>query len=179
MLASILLLILPILRRNRLLLLILTLHRLLLLLLTRVTLCLIGSSHRSSFLEFFLLLLATRLRIRVAVGILLPLIQSFVLSVCMSLEVPHILVNVDRLQTVLLQLSQETLHYLRKFGEILLDVALILLVLPLDVDKKLLEMVRIIHDQLVYNGFVKVDTWELIGIAFNDHCSHGGEVSGH
>lgn len=171
--------ILPILRRNRMLLLILPLHRLLLLLLTRSILCLITSSNCSSFLEFFLLLLATRLRIGVAVRILLPLIQSLVFSVGMTFEIPHILVNVDSFEAVLLKLSQETLHNLGEFREILLDVGLILLVLPLNVHKELLEMMRIIHDKLVYNGFMKVDTWKLIGITFYDHCSHGCEVSGY
>ena len=95
----------------------------------------------------------------------------------MSLEVPHILVNVDSLEAVLLQLSQETFHYLGEFLEILLDIGLILLVLPLDVHKELLEMVGIIHDQLIYNGLMKIDTRKLIGITFNDHCCHGREVS--
>lgn len=97
----------------------------------------------------------------------------------MSLEVPHILVNVDSLEAVLLQLSQETFHYLGEFLEILLDIGLILLVLPLDVYKELLEMVGIIHDQLVYDGLMKIDAWKLIGITFYDHCCHGREVSGH
>ena len=81
------------------LLLILPLHRLLL---TRSTLCLISSCNRRSFLKFFLLLLATRLRIGVAVRILLPLIQSLVFSVGMTFEIPHILVNVDSFEAVLL-----------------------------------------------------------------------------
>jgi hypothetical protein len=64
----------------------------------------------------------------------------------MTLEVPHVLVNVDSLEAVLLELSQETLYNLGEFSEILLDISLILLVLPLNVHKELLEMMRIIHD---------------------------------
>lgn len=64
----------------------------------------------------------------------------------MTLEVPHVLVNVDSLEAVLLELSQETLYNLSEFSEILLDVSLIFLVLPLNMHKELLEMVRIIHD---------------------------------
>jgi hypothetical protein len=97
----------------------------------------------------------------------------------MTLEVPHVLVNVDSLEAVLLELSQETLYNLGEFSKILLDVSLILLVLPLNVHKELLEMVGIIHDQLVYDGLMKIDTRKLIGITFYDHCCHGREVSGH
>jgi hypothetical protein len=64
----------------------------------------------------------------------------------MTLEVPHVLVNVDSLEAVLLELSQETLYNLGEFSKILLDISLILFVLPLNVHKELLEMVRIIHD---------------------------------
>jgi hypothetical protein len=64
----------------------------------------------------------------------------------MTLEVPHVLVNVDSLEAVLLELCQETLYNLGEFSKILLDISLILFVLPLNVHKELLEMVRIIHD---------------------------------
>jgi hypothetical protein len=64
----------------------------------------------------------------------------------MTLEISHVLVNVDSLEAVLLKLSQETLYDLGELGKIFLDISLILLVLPLNVNKELLEMVRIIHD---------------------------------
>ena len=95
----------------------------------------------------------------------------------MTLEVSHVLVNVDSFEAVLLKLSQETLYDLGELGKIFLDISLILLVLPLNVNKELLEMVRIIHDQLVNNGLMEVNTRKLIGITFNDYCSHGCEVS--
>lgn len=177
MCSYILLLILPTLRWDWLLLLILALHRLLLLL-AWCRLRLISSSDGSSFLELFLLLFATRLRIRVTVRILLPLIESFVFSVGMAFEVSHVLVNIDSFEAVLFKLSQETFYDLREFREIFLDVSLILLVLPLNVDKELLEMVRIVHDELVNYGLMKVDTWKLIRITFNDHRCHSSKVSG-
>lgn len=177
----ILLLILPRLGRNWLLhLLILTLHLLLLLLLSRwLWLSLICCSNCCRFLQLVLLLLASRLRVRVAVRILLPFVESFVLSVGMALEVPHVLIDIDSFLAVLLELVQETFDNLSELGEILLDESLILLVLTFDVDKELFEMVRIIHDQLIDDSLVEINTRELVGITLNDDCSHSCEMSRH
>jgi hypothetical protein len=46
------------------------------------------------------------------------------------------------------------------------------------VRKELLEMLRVIHYQLIDNGFVKINTGEFVRVAFNNHSSHGSEVFG-
>ncbi len=42
--------------------------------------------------------------------------------------------------------------------------------------EELLEMLGVIHYQLVYNGFMQFYRRELVGIALNYHTRHGGEV---
>jgi len=55
---------------------------------------------------------------------------------------------------------------------LLLDYSIAFLVLSADVSKELFKVLRIIHDKLVYDCFVKIKGRELVGISFNDHCSH-------
>ena len=49
---------------------------------------------------------------------------------------------------------------------------MILFVLSSDVRKKLFEMLRIIHDQLVNDRFVEIYAWKFIGVTFNDNRGH-------
>ena len=96
----------------------------------------------------------------------------------MSLEIPHILIDVDNLGTFLVDLIQEALDYLRELRVLLLDDNMILLVLAAYVREELLEVLGIIHDQLVNDRLVEVDARELIGIPLDNHCGHRGEVLG-
>jgi hypothetical protein len=64
----------------------------------------------------------------------------------MPLEIPHILVNVDCFEAILLKLVQKAFYNLGELRELFLDDSFILLVLSLYMYKELLEMVRIIHD---------------------------------
>ena len=97
----------------------------------------------------------------------------------MSLKVSHVLINVDYLSTVLLNQSHEALNQLGEFRMLFLNSRLILLILAPYVSEKLLQVLRIIHDQLVDNCFVKIDTWKFIGVTFDDYCCHSSEVLGH
>jgi len=96
----------------------------------------------------------------------------------MPLEIPHVLVDVDYLGTFLVDLIQEALDDLRELGVLLLDDHLTLLVLAAYVREELLEVLRIVHDQLVDDRFVEVDARELVGVTLDDHCGHRGEVLG-
>ena len=136
------------------------------------------SRSRCRLPHFVLLLLPLGLRVRAAIGHLFPLIQSLVLSQGMSLEIPHVLVNVDYLSTFLVNLIQEALDDLRELRVLLLDYHLTLLVLATYVREELLEVLRIIHDQLVDDRLVEVDARELVGVPLDDHCGHRGEVLG-
>ena len=89
----------------------------------------------------------------------------------MSLKVSHVLINVDYLSTVLLNQSHEALNQLGEFRMLFLNSRLILLILAPYVSEKLLQVLRIIHDQLVDNCFVKIDTWKFIGVTFDDYCN--------
>ena len=96
----------------------------------------------------------------------------------MPLEIPHVLVDVDDLGTFLVDLIQEALDDLRELGVLLLDYHLTLLVLTTYVREELLEVLRIVHDQLVDDRLVQVDARELVGVTLDDHCGHRGEVLG-
>lgn len=128
--------------------------------------------------HFVLLLLPLRLRIRATIGHLFPLIQSLVLSQGMSLEIPHVLIDVDDLCAFLVNLIQEALDDLRELRVFILDYHLILLVLAAYVRKELLEVLGVIHDQLVDDRLVEVDARELVRISLDNHCGHRGEVLG-
>lgn len=97
----------------------------------------------------------------------------------MALEVSHILVNIDRFLAVLFKLLQETFDNLCELGEVLLDESLILLVLTFYVNKELLEVMRIIHNQLIDDSLMEIDTRELVRIALNNDCSHSCEMPRH
>ena len=94
----------------------------------------------------------------------------------MPLEISHVLVNVDDLGALLIDLIQKALDDLSEFGVLFLDHSLILLVLRPDVGEELLEMLRVIHDELVNDGLVEVAAGELVGISLYNHCRHVGEV---
>ncbi len=80
----------------------------------------------------------------------------------MALEVSHILVNIDRFLAILFKLLQETFNNLCKLREVLFDESLILLVLTFYVNKELLEVMRIIHNQLIDDSLMEIDTRELV-----------------
>jgi hypothetical protein len=56
------------------------------------------------------------------------------------------------------------------------NVLLIALELAADVSEKLLEVLRIIHNELVNDGLVKVEAGELVGIPLNDDRGHVCEM---
>lgn len=97
----------------------------------------------------------------------------------MALEVSHILVNIDRFLAVLFKLLHETFDNLCELGEVLLDESLILLVLTFYVNKELLEVMWIIHNQLIDDSLMEIDTRELVRITLNNDCSHSCEMSRH
>lgn len=138
-----------------------------------------GDRRRSCRLpHLVLLLLPLRLGVGAAVRHLFPLIQGLVLSQGVPLEIPHVLVDVDYLGALLVDLIQEALDYLRELGVLLLDDHVILLVLAANVREELLEVLRVIHDQLVDDRLVEVDARELVGVTLNNHRRHRGEVLG-
>ena len=96
----------------------------------------------------------------------------------MPLEIPHVLVDVDYLCALLVNLIQEALDYLRELRVLLLDHHLTLLLLAAYVREELLEVLRIVHDQLVDDRLVEVDARELVGVTLDDHRGHRGEVLG-
>jgi hypothetical protein len=94
----------------------------------------------------------------------------------MSLQISHVLINIDDLSTLHVYLSEEFFDNLGEFGELIFDYAMILFILVPYVSEKLLEMLRIIQDKLVDNGFVQIDAGELVGVTFNDDRRHGREM---
>ncbi len=94
----------------------------------------------------------------------------------MSLEIAHVLIDVDDLGAVLLENLHKAVDQLGELREALHNECLILLVLSPNMSKKLLEVLRIVHYKLVDDCLVKVNTGELIGIALNNNCRHCGEV---
>ena len=94
----------------------------------------------------------------------------------MPLEIPHVLVDVDYLGALLVDLIQEALDYLRELGVLLLYDHVVLLVLAANVREELLEVLRVVHDQLVDDRLVEVDARELVGVTLNNHRRHRGEV---
>ena len=80
----------------------------------------------------------------------------------MPLEVPHVLVDIDYLGALLVYLVEETLDQLGELRGLVLDHRVVLLVLAPDVREELLEVLGIVHYQLVYDCFVKVDAGKLI-----------------
>lgn len=71
------------------------------------------------------------------------------------------------------------LNELDEIRVFLLNDGLISLILVTDVLKELLEMLAVIHDQLINDSFVKINAWELIRITLNNDCSHLSEVLTH
>jgi hypothetical protein len=94
----------------------------------------------------------------------------------MSLQISHVLINIDDLSTLHVYLSEEFLDNLGEFGELIFDYGMILFILVPYVSKKLLEMLRIIQDKLVDDSLVKIDAGELVGISFDDDRRHGSEM---
>ena len=80
----------------------------------------------------------------------------------MSLEVPHVLINIDDFSALLVNLVEEALNQLCEIRMLLLDDSVILLVLVPDVRKELFEVLRIIHDQLIDDSFMQVNAWEFV-----------------
>ena len=138
-----------------------------------------GDRRRSCRLpHLVLLLLPLGLGVGAAIRHLLPLIEGLVLSEGVPLEIPHVLVDVDYLGALLVDLIQEALDYLRELGVLLLDDHVILLVLAANVREELLEVLRVIHYQLVDDRLVEVDARELIRVTLDNHRRHRGEVLG-
>ena len=96
----------------------------------------------------------------------------------MPLEIPHVLVDVDYLGALLVDLIQEALDYLRELGVLLLYDHVVLLVLAANVREELLEVLRVVHDQLVDDRLVEVDARELVRVSLNNNRRHRGEVLG-
>lgn len=94
----------------------------------------------------------------------------------MSLQISHVLINVNDLGTLLINLIQKALNQLCEIRELFLDNCMILLVLSSDMSKKLFEMLRIVHNQLVDDRFVEINAWEFIGVTFDDNRCHQSEV---
>lgn len=90
----------------------------------------------------------------------------------MAFQVSHVLVDVYDLGALLIDLVQEALNQFRELWKLILDDGLAFLVLASYVSKELLEVLRIIHDQLVDDCFVQINAWELVGISFNDNRGH-------
>jgi len=56
------------------------------------------------------------------------------------------------------------------------DDSLISLVVLTNVRKKLLEVLRVIHDELIDYSFVEVERGKFVWIAFNNDSCHGGKM---
>lgn len=80
----------------------------------------------------------------------------------MSLEVPHVLINIDDFSALLVNLVEEALNQLCEIRMLLLDDSVIFLVLVPDVRKELFEVLRIIHDQLIDDSFMQVNAREFV-----------------
>ena len=72
----------------------------------------------------------------------------------MSLKVPHILINVDNLCTLLINLCQEGFDQPCEFRELFLDHLIVLFVLTSDMREEFFKMLRIIHYELVYDSLM-------------------------
>lgn len=71
---------------------------------------------------------------------LLLLIELFVFSEGVPLEVSHVLIDIDHFVALLLDLTVEVFEKTGKVGVLLADQILVLLVVPTDVGEKLFEM---------------------------------------
>lgn len=60
-----------------------------------------------------------------------------------------------------------------------IDSSFFSLKLAADVREELLEVLRVIHDEFVDDGFVEVHWREFVGVSLYDHWSHIGEVLRH
>jgi hypothetical protein len=96
----------------------------------------------------------------------------------MSLQVAHILIDVDHLIAFLLNLAVETLQELAELRVLLPDELLVFFEVAADVGEELLKVLRIIKDQSVNDGLVKVNRGEFIGVTLYDYGSHVSEVLG-
>jgi hypothetical protein len=96
----------------------------------------------------------------------------------MSLQVAHILINVDHLIAFLLNLAVETLQELAELRVLLPDELLVFFEVAADVGEELLKVLRIIKDQPVNDGLVKVNRGEFIGVTLYDYGSHVSKVLG-
>jgi hypothetical protein len=79
-----------------------------------------------------------------------------------ALQISHVLINVYDLGTFLVNLVQEALNKFSKFRVFFLNDSMIFLVLASDMVEEFLEMLRIIHYQLVDDCLMKINTWELV-----------------
>jgi len=79
-----------------------------------------------------------------------------------ALQISHVLINVYDLGTFLVNLVQEALNKFSKFRVFFLNDSMIFLVLASDMVEEFLEMLRIIHYQLVDDCLMKINTRELV-----------------
>jgi hypothetical protein len=96
----------------------------------------------------------------------------------MSLQVAHILIDVDHLVAFLLNLAVETLQELAELRVLLPDELLVFFEVAADMSEELLKVLRVIEDQPVNDGLVKVNRGEFIGVTLYDYGSHVGEILG-
>lgn len=86
----------------------------------------------------------------------------------MLFQITHVLVYIHCFCSVCFYLIHEGFDHSGEIRVLLFDKNLIPSELFLDMRKELFEMLLIIHDKLVDDGFVQFKTWELIGVAFDD-----------
>jgi len=72
----------------------------------------------------------------------------------MSFEVLHVLINIDDLRIILLNLGHEAFNKFRKLWVLFPYYCFIMFILTSNVSEELLEMLRVVHDKLVYDSFV-------------------------
>lgn len=88
---------------------------------------------------------------------LLTVVESVVLGESVSFQIAHVLINVNDLGVVLLNLRHEALNQFSEFRIDFPDGLFVTLEVLLDVSEELLEVLRVVHDQLADDGLVQVN----------------------
>lgn len=74
----------------------------------------------------------------------------------MLFQVLHVLIDIDDLGVVRVHLLHEAINDLGEFRMLFIDSSFFSLKLAADVREELLEVLRVIHDEFVDDGFVEV-----------------------
>lgn len=74
----------------------------------------------------------------------------------MLFQVLHVLIDIDNLRVVRIHLLHEAINDLGELRMLFINGSLFSLKLAANVGEELLEVLRVIHDELVNDGFVEV-----------------------